>query len=37
MDAFQTIIFLYGFGFIAAMTIATMMMKGSNNRGKFSV
>jgi len=36
MNALETIILLYGFGFVAVMAISTMAMMGSNSKGKFS-
>lgn len=36
MNAFETVLFLYSFGFMAVMTVATMFMMSAKSKGKFS-
>jgi len=37
MSALGTIFLLYGFGFVAVMTVATMLMMGTSSKGKYSL
>jgi len=36
MNAFETVLFLYSFGFMAVMTVATMFMMSNKTKGKLS-